>query len=101
MSTELLTSALNALRSLAGKAETRLVEVRLIVEDRAGARRLASVLQPEAEQPSQAVGDVVSSMEAIQLWETGTELEEAQDLGGNVAGMLWRIDWQQRSGPTD
>jgi hypothetical protein len=101
MSTELLASALNALRSLADKAETRLVEVRLIVEDRVGAGRLASVLQPESDQPSEAVGDVVSSMEAIQLWETGSELDETQDLGGNVAGMLWRIDWQQRSGPTD
>lgn len=101
MSIELLASALNALRRLAEKAGTPLVEVHLVVGDRSHAERLADALQPSEERPSGVVGDVVSSMEAIQLWETGTDLEEARDLGGTLGGVRWQIDWQQRGGPTD
>jgi hypothetical protein len=101
MSTELLASALKALRSLADRAGTQLVEVRLIVENHAGAQQLADALQPEEERSSGVVGDVVSSQDAIQMWETGTDLERTRDLGGTLDGMRWQIDWHQQGGPTD
>jgi hypothetical protein len=101
MSTELLASALKALRSLADRAGTQLVEVRLIVENHAGAQQLADALQPEGERSSEVVGDVVSSQDAIQMWETGPDLERTRDRGGTLAGGRWQIDWHQQGGPTD
>jgi hypothetical protein len=101
MSTELLASALNALRRLAEKAGTPLVEVRLVVGDRSHAERLADVLQPSEERSAGPVGDVVSSMEAIQLWESGTDLPQSRDLGGTLGDVRWLIDWQRTGGPSD
>jgi hypothetical protein len=101
MSTELLASALYALRRLAEKAGTQLVEVRLIVENHAGAQQLADALQPEGERTPEVVGDVVSSQDAIHMWETGTDLAETRELGGTQDGVRWLIDWHERSGPTD
>lgn len=93
MSTELLASAVNALRRLAEKAGTPLMEVRLVVGDRSDAERLADALQPSEDRPSGAVGDVVSSMEAIHLWETGTDAPRTRDFGGTLGGVRWQIDW--------
>lgn len=98
MSTELLASALNALRRLAEKADTRLVEVRLIVDDHTGAEQLANVVSPDDDRPSGTVGDVISSQDAIRMWETGTELAEPRELGGTLEGVRWQIDWHRRGG---
>lgn len=99
MSTELLGSALNALRRLAEKAGTHLVEVRLVVQDHAGAEQLANVVLPEGEDASGILGDVISSQDAIRMWETGTELAQPRELGGNLDGVRWQIDWQRPGGP--
>ena len=101
MSIELLASALNALRRLAEQAGTQLVEVRLIVENHTGAEQLADALQPEGERPSGVVGDVISSQDAIQMWESRTDLAETRDLGGTLDGVRWQIDWHAQGGPAD
>ena len=101
MSTELLASALNALRRLAEGAGTQLVEVRLVVENHAAAQQLADALQPEGEPSSGVVGDVVSSQDAIQMWESGTDMTETRELSGTEYGVRWQIDWRMKGGLTD
>ncbi len=101
MSTDLLASALNALRRLAEGAGTRLVEVRLIVENHAGAQQLADTLQPDGERSTDVTGEVVSSLDAIQMWESGTDMRETRDLSGTEHGVHWEIDWRSKGGPTD
>ncbi len=94
MSRDLLASALRALQRLAQVAGTQLVDVRLVVQDRAGAERLHdAVRDPEAQRPSVA-SDVVSSQEAIQMWETGDDLREAEGLEDTIGGVRWTIEWR-------
>jgi len=99
MSEALLAQALATLHNLSDTAGVPLDHVRLVVRTKEEALRLWDAVSPPGKQSrANVTTDIVTSLQDIQSWTSGTEVEQPQTFDGKLQGVSWGIDWLETSG---